>query len=47
MALRTMSPGRTERSLVVHRLGAPGIRPKAYLQAAIHAELDDWSRLDE
>ncbi len=44
--LMAMSPG-TVRSLVVHRFGAPGVRPKAYLQAAIHAELEDWSRLEE
>jgi predicted deacylase len=31
------SPG-TSRHLVAHRLGRPGGRPKAYLQAAIHAD---------
>ena len=35
--LMAMSPG-TSRSLMVHRFGAPGARPKAYLQAAIHAD---------
>ena len=35
--LMAMSPG-TERSLTVHRFGAPGGRPKAYLQAGIHAD---------
>lgn len=30
-------PG-TERSLLVHRYGAPDARPKAYLQAALHAD---------
>lgn len=30
------SPG-TARGLTVHRLGAPGARPKAYLQAGLHA----------
>lgn len=35
--LMAMSPG-TERSLLVHRFGAPGARPKAYLQAGIHAD---------
>ncbi len=32
-----MSPG-TERSLVVLRFGAEGARPKAYLQASLHAD---------
>ncbi len=32
-----MSPG-TQRSLKVHRFGVPGTRPKAYLQAALHAD---------
>ena len=31
-----MTPG-TRREIVVHRFGKPGARPKAYLQAAIHA----------
>jgi predicted deacylase len=31
-----MTPG-TRREIVVHRFGRPGARPKAYLQAAIHA----------
>ena len=35
--LMAMSPG-TTRSLVVHRFGIPGARPKAYLQAGIHAD---------
>ncbi|HVZ43386.1 MAG TPA: succinylglutamate desuccinylase/aspartoacylase family protein [Ramlibacter sp.] len=34
--LPTMTPG-TTRGVVVHRFGKPGARPKAYLQAAIHA----------
>ncbi len=37
IALMAMSPG-SSRSLMVHRFGAPGARPKAYLQAAIHAD---------
>jgi predicted deacylase len=36
IALPSMTPG-TGRSLVVHRFGKAGARPKAYLQAAIHA----------
>lgn len=28
----------TRRSLVVHRYGTPGARPKAYIQAALHAD---------
>ena len=36
IALKTMTPG-TERVLTVFRYGRPGARPKAYLQAAIHA----------
>ncbi len=36
IALPSMTPG-TGRRLVVHRFGKPGMRPKAYLQAAIHA----------
>jgi predicted deacylase len=35
--LMNMSPG-TARSLMVHRFGAPAARPKAYLQAALHAD---------
>ena len=35
--LIAMAPG-TERSLLVHRFGTPGTRPKAYLQAGIHAD---------
>ena len=34
--LAVPSPG-TEQGLVVHRFGTPGARPKAYIQAAIHA----------
>jgi hypothetical protein len=37
IVLPTMSPG-TERSLQVLRFGAEGARPKAYLQASIHAD---------
>jgi hypothetical protein len=37
ISLGTMSPG-TERHLLVHRYGTPGARPKAYLQASIHAD---------
>ena len=36
IALPSMTPG-TRREIVVHRFGKPGARPKAYLQAAIHA----------
>ena len=36
IALPAMTPG-TGRSIVVHRFGRRGARPKAYLQAAIHA----------
>ena len=36
IALTPASPG-TERSLTVFRFGAPGARPKAYLQASLHA----------
>ena len=36
------APG-TRRELVVHRWGTPGARPKAYLQAALHA--DEWPGL--
>ena len=35
--LIAMSPG-TSRAITVHRYGAPGARPKAYLQAGIHAD---------
>lgn len=35
--LPASSPG-TRRTLVVHRYGTPGGRPKAYLQAALHAD---------
>jgi predicted deacylase len=35
--LPSSSPG-TVRTLVAHRFGRPGARPKAYLQAAIHAD---------
>ena len=37
VALVTMSPG-TERHHMLHRFGEPGARPKAYLQAGIHAD---------
>jgi predicted deacylase len=37
IVLPSMSPG-TERSLVVLRFGAEGARPKAYLQASLHAD---------
>jgi len=36
IALPSMTPG-TGRGIVFHRFGRPGARPKAYLQAAIHA----------
>jgi len=36
IALPSMTPG-TSRSIAVHRFGRAGERPKAYLQAAIHA----------
>ena len=36
IALPSMTPG-TGRSIVFHRFGKAGARPKAYLQAAIHA----------
>ncbi len=36
LPLLSVSPG-TARSLVVHRFGTPGARPKIYLQAALHA----------
>jgi len=35
--LPSPAPG-TERALRVHRYGAPGARPKAYFQAALHAD---------
>lgn len=37
IALPSPSPG-TRRELTVHRYGAPGARPRAYLQAALHAD---------
>ncbi len=37
ISLPASSPG-TTRSLVAHRYGTPGARPKAYLQAALHAD---------
>jgi predicted deacylase len=37
IALPAMSPG-TQRILKVHRYGAPGARPKAYVQAGLHAD---------
>jgi predicted deacylase len=37
IALPCMSPG-TERHLKVHRYGTPGARPKAYIQASLHAD---------
>ena len=37
IALTPASPG-TERSLTVFRFGAPGARPKAYVQASLHAD---------
>ena len=37
IVLPSSAPG-TERCLLVHRYGAPGARPKAYFQAAIHAD---------
>lgn len=36
IALKSSSPG-TQRSIKVHRVGTPGARPKAYFQAALHA----------
>ena len=36
IALPAMTPG-TRRSIALHRFGRAGARPKAYLQAAIHA----------
>ncbi len=40
--LLSPAPG-TERSLLVHRFGVPGARPRAYLHAALHA--DEWPGL--
>jgi len=40
--LLSPAPG-TERSLLVHRYGEHGARPRAYLQAALHA--DEWPGL--
>lgn len=37
LPLASPAPG-TQRSLTVHRYGQPGARPKAYFQAAIHAD---------
>lgn len=37
IALPAMSPGSAGRRIAVHRFGRAGARPKAYLQAAIHA----------
>ena len=37
ISLGSTSPG-TERYLLVHHYGKPGARPKAYLQASIHAD---------
>ncbi|QEX15821.1 succinylglutamate desuccinylase [Hypericibacter terrae] len=37
IALVSPSPG-TQRHLLAHRYGRPGARPKAYLQASIHAD---------
>lgn len=37
IALNPPSPG-TTRQLLVHRYGQPGARPKAYLQASLHAD---------
>src|SRR5262245_53821287 len=37
IALPAMTPGSAGRSIVYHRFGRSGARPKAYLQAAIHA----------
>ena len=37
IALPSMTPGSGGRSVAVHRFGRSGARPKAYLQAAIHA----------
>lgn len=37
VTLPSPAPG-TQRALTVHRYGCPGSRPKAYLQAALHAD---------
>ena len=37
LSLPSPAPG-TERTLLVHRFGQPGARPKAYIQAALHAD---------
>ncbi len=37
LALRAGTPG-TRREVILHRFGAPGARPKAYFQAALHAD---------
>ncbi|MFQ5774061.1 MAG: succinylglutamate desuccinylase/aspartoacylase family protein [Kiloniellaceae bacterium] len=37
LALPAATPG-THREVILHRYGAPGARPKAYLQAALHAD---------
>ncbi len=37
LRLQQNSPG-TDRHVVVHRYGRPGARPKAYLQASLHAD---------
>ena len=37
ITLPSPSPG-TERTLTVHRYGSPGARPKAYVQASLHAD---------
>ena len=37
IVLPSPSPG-TERTLLVHRYGSPGARPKVYVQAALHAD---------
>src|SRR3712207_5118034 len=36
VALKSASAG-TERSLVIHRFGQPGTKPKSYIQAGLHA----------
>ncbi len=37
LALTGATPG-TRREVIVHRFGAPGARPKAYVQASLHAD---------
>jgi hypothetical protein len=37
-SVQSLSAG-TERSLVVHRLGKPGAKPKSYIQAGLHGSL--------